>query len=268
MISPDHFSIEYAINPHMVDEQGELLKVDHNRALFQWERMKDKVEELGLKVFVLPGQEGFPDMVFSANQTLPLDSKRVMMGKMASEERRGEVQFVRDFFENHGIEVKDCPEEISSFEGTGDGLWHPGMDLLWLGHGFRTSFDAVEYLGEGLDLPVAPLKLVDESFYHLDTCFNIIDSQTVVWTPKAFSEESQELIDKFFKVRIEIPYEEAKATLSCNCWSIDGKNVLVPQGSNTLKEKLGNHGFVVHELDSGEFLKAGGSIFCMKLAFF
>ena len=268
MISPEHFNIAYAINPHMKTEDGELNEVDQNRALFQWERLKEKIEELGFKVFVLPGQEGFPDMVFSANQSLPLDSKRVLLGKMATEQRSGETKFVREFFENHGIEVKEFPELVDIFEGTGDAIWHHGMDLLWVGHGFRTSLKAVEHLGKGLDLAVAPLELVDESFYHLDTCMSILDSKTVVWTPKAFSEESQEIIDKFFKVRIEIPYEEAKEALSCNCWSMDGKNVLVPQGAVTLKTKLEKHGFIGHELDSSEYLKAGGSLFCMKLAFF
>jgi N-dimethylarginine dimethylaminohydrolase len=268
MITPDHFNIEYAINPHMKTKDGALRTIDHNRALYQWEKVKEKIEQLGLKVFVLPGQENFPDMVFSANQTLPLDSKRVLMGKMATAERAPEVEFVKDFFENHGIVPKRVPDEVTFFEGTGDALWHHGMDLLWVGHGFRTSLDAIKYLGEGLDLAVVPLELVDESFYHLDTCMSIIDSKTVVWTPKAFSEKSQELIDNFFPVTIEVSYDEAIRELSCNCWSVDGKNVLVPLGAKTLKSKLENHGFIVHELDSSEFLKAGGSLFCMKLAFF
>jgi N-dimethylarginine dimethylaminohydrolase len=268
MITPEYFSIEYSINPHMKNEDGTLKEVDHNRAVFQWEKLKEKIEELGLKVFTLPGQVGLPDMVFSANQSLPLDPKRVLIGKMASSQRSGEVQFVREFFENHGVEAKELPESVDCLEGTGDALWHHGMDLLWVGHGFRTSVNAVKYLGEGLDLAVAPLELVDESFYHLDTCMSILDSKTVAWIPKAFSEESQQIIDNFFPVRIEVPYEEGLNSLSCNCWSVDGKNVLVPVGSENLSQKLENHGFIVHELDSCEYLKAGGSLFCMKLAFF
>jgi len=187
---------------------------------------------------------------------------------MGTSERSGEVEFVKDFFENHGIETKVLPEQVKCLEGTGDALWHHGMDLLWVGHGFRTSYDAVEYLGVGLDLAVAPLKLVDESFYHLDTCMSILDSKTVAWIPKAFSEESQEIIDNFFPVTIEVPYDEGLSKLSCNCWSMDGKNVLLPEGAEALKAKLEKHNFIVHALPSGEFLKAGGSLFCMKLAFF
>ncbi|MCF8060075.1 MAG: hypothetical protein K9K67_12310 [Bacteriovoracaceae bacterium] len=268
MAKPDYYKVAYKINPHMVDGEGHFPKIDEKRALFQWEKLKAKAEEFGLKVFVIPGQENFPDMVFAANQTLPIDSRHIILSKMAHAERSGEVQFFADFFENHGIETKRLPDEVIHFEGTGDAIWHFGMDLLWCGHGFRTDFSAVDYLGETLGLAVVPLELVDENFYHLDTCMCILDSKTVAWTPKAFSEESQQLIDSFFPVTIEIPYEEARDTLACNSWSIDGQNILIPLGAKTLKEKLINHKFIVHELDTGEFLKAGGSVFCMKLAFF
>lgn len=268
MVKPDFYNVSYQINPHMADESGDLPKVDEKRAIFQWEKLKAKLEELGQKTFVIPGQENLPDMVFAANQSFPIDSKHVLLSRMAHDERKDEVQFFADFFDHHGVTVKELPSEVEKFEGTGDALWHYGMDLIWCGHGFRTDMKAVNYLANTLGLPVAPLELVDESFYHLDTCMCILNSRTVVWTPKAFSEESQKMIDGFFPETIEIPYDEAKETLSCNSISVDGKNILIPQGAKTLKEKLQNHDFIPHELDVGEFHKAGGSLFCLKLAFY
>ncbi len=268
MVSPEYYGVDYIINPHMKTDSGELPVVDEKRASFQWEKLKNKIEELGLKVTVLGGKENLPDMVFSANQILPLDSKRVLASKMATKERAPEVEYLVNFFKNHGLEVKHLPDSVKRFEGTGDGIWHHGMGLLWVGCGPRTSYDAIEFLGKELDLPVAPLELVDENFYHLDTCMAVINSRTVVWTPKAFSEKSQNLIDKFFPDRIEIPYEEAKENFSCNCWSVDGKNVIVPVNTPILQKKLKAHGFNVHEVDTSEYLKSGGSVFCMKLAYF
>lgn len=268
MISPDHYGVDYVINPHMKTQSGELPIVDEQRAKFQWEKLRQKIKELGLSVTVLPGQEGLPDMVFAANQTLPLDSKRVLTSKMATKERANEVKFLSQFFQNHGYQVKELPFTVERFEGTGDGIWHQGMDLLWVGYGPRTSYSALEYLSNDLGLAVAPLELIDENFYHLDTCFAVIDSRTVVWTPKAFSYKSQELIDNFFPVTIEIPYEEAMESFSCNCWSVDGKNVIVPTNTTILQKKLRSHGFEVHEVDTSEYLKSGGSVFCLKLAYF
>lgn len=268
MVAPNHYGVDYIINPHMKTATGELPVVDEKRATFQWEKLKAKIEELGLKVSVVRGQENLPDMVFSANQILPLDSKRVLASKMATKERAAEVEFLMNYFKNHGYVVKELPENIERFEGTGDGIWHHGMELLWIGYGPRTSYSAVEYLGNDLDLAVVPLELIDENFYHLDTCFAIINSRTVVWSPKAFSKKSQELIDKFFPTTIEIPYDEAKEHFSCNCWSVDGKNVIIPVDTPILKKKLEAHNFIVHEVDTSEYLKSGGSVFCLKLAYF
>ncbi|MAE22089.1 MAG: hypothetical protein CMK92_06625 [Pseudomonas sp.] len=268
MVRPDYYGVEYVINPYMKNEKGELPVVDEKRAIFQWEKLKGKIEELGVKVFTIAGQENLPDMVFSANQILPLDSKRVLASKMAHEERAGEVEFLVSFFENHGYEVKRLPDSVQNFEGTGDGIWHHGMDLLWVGHGPRSQYAALEFLANDLSLAVAPLELIDENFYHLDTCFAVLDSRTVVWTPKAFSVESQKLIDEFFPVTIEVPYEEALSSFSCNCWSVDGKNVITPVNTPILKQKLESHNFIVHEIDTSEYLKSGGSVFCMKQAFF
>lgn len=268
LVRPDYFSIEYAINPHMRPNEGTIGNVDEKRALYQWEKLKEKCSELGLKVFTIPGQENLPDMVFAANQVLPFDSKNFLIGKMAHQQRAPEVSYIKDFFEHRGYHALELPENVEKFEGTGDALWHFGMDLLWCGHGFRTDTQAIEHLGNDLNIAVVPLELTNEYFYHLDTCMCILNSNTVAWVPKAFSEESAELIDKFFPKTIEIPLEEAKEFFSCNSWSPDGKNVLVPTGSKTLKAKLEAHNFIIHELDTSEFIKAGGSIFCMKLAFF
>ena len=268
MVRPDHFDVEYQINPHMKGESQELPTIDKQRALFQWEKLKEKCEEIGLSVTTIPPHEGLPDMVFAANQSLPLDSKRVLLSRMAHKERAEEGQYFKEFFENHGMTALELPEEVGKFEGTGDAIWHPGMDLLWCGQGFRTDRTATTYLGEKLGLALAPLTLVDPYFYHLDTCMCIIDVQTVVWTPKAFSERSQRMIDGFFKRKIEVSYEEAKTTFACNSWSPDGENVFLPLGAKQLKADLSNLGYKVHELDTSEFIKAGGSVFCMKLAYF
>src|SRR6187431_222895 len=36
MVHPQHFKIQYAINPHMRDAGGEMKKIDGKRALQQW----------------------------------------------------------------------------------------------------------------------------------------------------------------------------------------------------------------------------------------
>jgi N-dimethylarginine dimethylaminohydrolase len=40
--------------------------------------------------------------------------------------------------------------------------------------------------------------------------------------------------------------------------------VLIQEGCDGTVDRLRAHGFVPVELDTSEFLKAGGSVFCMK----
>ena len=58
---------------------------------------------------------------------------------------------------------------------------------------------------------------------------------------------------------------EAHALLACNACCPDGRNVLMQRGCERTGAALRAAGFTVRELETGEFLKSGGSVFCMKL---
>src|SRR6266545_2138835 len=68
MSPPDHFVVEYAINPWM----DVSMPVDQELALKQWERLRETLAGLGHAVHVLPPQVGLPDMVYAANGALIL----------------------------------------------------------------------------------------------------------------------------------------------------------------------------------------------------
>jgi len=75
MADPAEFDVLYAINAHMQDADGNLLAVDREEARRQWWCLREALEGLGLEVDVLPPLEGFPDLVFCANQCLPIPSE-------------------------------------------------------------------------------------------------------------------------------------------------------------------------------------------------
>ena len=62
MTTPEHFEVEYVINPHM---EGNVGAVDHERARAQWEALRAAYERLGVEVSVIEGVEGLPDMVLT-----------------------------------------------------------------------------------------------------------------------------------------------------------------------------------------------------------
>lgn len=270
LASPDAFDVQYAINPHMLDERGLLRRVEPARARRQWDALRDVLEALGLDVEILPAEPGLPDLVFCANPALPLPPRggrpRAIRSHMAAPERRAEVELVGAALARLGYELEDLPAGLAPFEGTGDGLWHPGRALLWAGVGPRSSQAAWRAASERIDAPLVRLELVDPDFYHLDTALAPIDERTCLWFPGALSNVGRELVRALFADPIEADEREARRLFACNAWSPDGQHVLIQAGCERASSALRERGYTVIELETDEFLKSGGSVFCMKLA--
>jgi len=267
MVKPTHFDVEYIINPHM---EGMVGAVDKVQAQNEWEHLKDGYEELGYTVHVLNGVKGLPDMVFCANQSLPFcdedGNRKVVMSIMATEQRKEEVPYIEKFYEDLGYEIFHLdPSKVDNYEGMGDGLWHFKRQLLWGGFGFRSSPDAYEQISKILDVPVIALELVDESFYHLDTCMCMLNEKSCLIYTDAFTDTGLEIIHKMFDNVIEATAYESEKLFAVNATCPDGKNVFIQQGCTDVNQKLRDAGFAVHEFSTFEFIKSGGSVFCMKM---
>jgi N-dimethylarginine dimethylaminohydrolase len=267
LTTPTHFDVEYVINPHMSDNVG---SVNKDVAFQQWKALRATYTALDVSPVVVNGQSGLPDMVFCANQTLPFyqpdaDERGVVLSRMHAEERKDEVPYYADFFEQQDYGVKRLPEDLDlDFEGMGDAIWHPGRFLLWGGYGFRTAPEAYEALSDLLEVPVLLLELTDPDYYHLDTCFCPLDHDHVLIAPQAFDDSGRALIEDCFDTVIEAPDDEARHQFACNAHCPDGEHVLIQEGCEGTTERLRAEGFLPVELDTSEFLKAGGSVFCMK----
>jgi N-dimethylarginine dimethylaminohydrolase len=267
MVDPHYFNVEYVINPHM---EGHIGGVDTAAAVNQWSAMRDTLARIGVEVHVIDGQPGLPDMVFCANQSLPClrgdGSTEVIMSIMHAEQRKAEVPFVENFYRSMDYTIHHLnSEKITDFEGMGDALWHTGRRLIWGGYGYRSSLHAYEAVSNLLNVPVIALELVDPSFYHLDTCLCILSENSALYYPAAFTPEGVQILKAFFKNLIEVDADEAAHGFACNALCPDGKNVLIHKGLRKTNGTLEALGFQVHELDTTEFLKSGGSVFCMKM---
>jgi N-dimethylarginine dimethylaminohydrolase len=267
MVTPEHYQIEYVINPHMEGNTG---TVDQTKAVAQWKRLRQTYSEFGLRVEEVHGIKGLPDMVFCANQTLPgLDGqgdRHLILSNMASAVRETEVGHFGGFFANREYEVTTL-DSGSRLEGCGDAIWHHAKRLLWCGHGFRSDPEAFEEVCNRLGVTGILVELRDESFYHLDTCLSVIDDATALWVPSAFSPESAEMIERVVPNLIEVSRYEAGSLLACNAHCPDGDTVVIQSGCEGTVAQIKQAGFKVLQVDTGEFLKAGGSVFCMKQMF-
>lgn len=269
MTRPTHFRVDYVINPHM---EGHVGTVDVDRAAAQWEALRDAYEAVGFPVTVVEGAVGLPDMVFCANQTLPFlapdGTPGVVLSRMASEQRAGEVPHFARFFEREGYAVLPLDPRLDGpFEGMGDALWHPGRRRLWVGYGPRTAREAVDWIGEATGAETVALSLRDPDFYHLDTCLCPLDEETALYYPGAFDAAGLAALAGGFSRLVEAPEDEARRLFACNAHSPDGRHVLIQRGCTATNALLRDAGYEPVEVDTGEFLKSGGSVFCMKLMF-
>lgn len=259
MCAPDHYDVDYVINPWM---EGNIHKSSRDRAVEQWQKLHYILKDHTLVDLVEP-QPGWPDMVFTANAGLVL-GKTVVLSRFFHKERQGEEPYFKQWFESQGYTVHELPKDLP-FEGAGDALLDREGRWLWAGYGFRSELDSHPYLAKWLDIEVVSLRLIDERFYHLDTCFCPLSGGYLLYYPPAFDAYSNRLIEMRVPPEKRIAIEEADAVnFACNAVNID-QVVVMNKASEGLKARFAEAGFEVIETPLTEFLKAGGAAKCLTL---
>ncbi|QSJ18688.1 TIGR00300 family protein [Nostoc sp. UHCC 0702] len=259
MCAPDHYDVDYVINPWM---EGNIHKSSRDRAVDQWQQLYHVLKQHAIVDLVTP-QLGWPDMVFTANAGLLLGDN-VVLSRFLHKERQGEEPYFKQWFEENGYTVYELPKDLP-FEGAGDALLDREGRWLWSGYGFRSELDSHPYLAKWLDIEVLSLRLIDERFYHLDTCFCPLANGYLLYYPGAFDAYSNRLIEMRVAAEKRIAIIEADAVnFACNAVNVDSI-VIMNKASDSLKTRLANVGFQVIETPLTEFLKAGGAAKCLTL---
>lgn len=266
MCRPDHYNVLEVKNPLMADRVG---TVSPTVAKAQWEALRHGFEQAGMPVSLIEPVAGLEDMVFCANQTmLGLDArmrKVCLLGSMRHPSRRREVAAFESFFRGAGYDIVRLSRPGVFFEGAGDALWHPGRRLIWGGYGFRSDAEAYEEVSEVFDAPVVLLKLVNERYYHLDTCFCPLTPESVLIHAPAFDPESLGVILALFPTVIVADEREAERLLACNAAVLESGRAIIQSGAVNSAQRMRSMGLEVMETDTSEFIKSGGSVFCMKM---
>jgi N-dimethylarginine dimethylaminohydrolase len=211
MCSPQHYDVDYVINPWM---EGNIHKSSRDRAVEQWQKLHHILKDHTLVDLVEP-QPGWPDMVFTANAGLVL-GKTVVLSRFFHKERQGEEPYFKQWFESKGYTVYELPKDLP-FEGAGDALLDREGRWLWAGYGFRSELDSHPYLAKWLDIEVVSLRLMDERFYHLDTCFCPLTGGYLLYYPPAFDAYSNRLIEMRVPPEKRIAIEKRCCKLCLQC---------------------------------------------------
>lgn len=255
MSSPEYFKVEYSINPWMISGT----KVDLELAQYQWENLKTTIENAGAEVKVVPPNEKYPDLVFTANSGI-INNNDVLISNFKYEERRGEEDLYSNWFNDNGYNVSRIPAEFK-FEGRGDAFVY-GNHLVG-SYGIRSDKEALLFIAEQFELEPMIVELAEEKFYHLDTCFQNLPSGDAIFYPDAFIDKSLSTFESLFNL---IPVTENDANkLACNAVVVND-TIIFPSEDIEVIKTVENLGLQTAVADVSEFLKSGGACQCLVIA--
>ncbi len=255
MCPPDHYGIEYEINPWMSRSRP----AERPLAQEQWRRLHEMLLGLGAQVSLLAPQAGLPDLVFTANAAL-IYQKRAILSHFRHEQRQGEEPICEAWLTEHDFAVERLPEG-RFFEGAGDALFCG--ETLVAGYRIRSDVRSQQLIGQMLGCRVLPLELIDGHYYHLDTCFCPLAPGMAIWYPGAFDDYGRRALAEIVPELVEVAAEEAQS-FACNAVVV-GRHVVTTTGCPKLHADLAARGFTPHETPLSEFIKAGGSAKCLTL---
>ncbi len=286
MGDPAHFSVVGGANPHTRDRYGRRRRVDRALAIRQWQQMRELLVDHGLDVVVVPPDPALPGLVYPANAGVRLGDEFVL--STLTPTRAGEREVYRRVIEGLGIR---CHVLEQRFEGEAD-LFPAGERYLFTYgtirrqrfvprlawppwkriYGFRSDPAALEEIERirALGSQVLRVRLVDERYYHGDTClcsFGADRRALLAYLPVLAPEASEDL-RRVYGDRL-IPLDDPDAAIyAANSFAFEteGRHFLVmPEGvSKRLEDRIREHDLLVLKADVSEFhKKGGGSVKCM-----
>ncbi len=251
MSPPDHFAIEYSINPWMNTEN----KVHPEHARREWEALKATYERFGASVALISPVQGLPDLVFTTDHGKFLRGK-FYAARFRYKERQKEQDVVLPWYRAHGYEVIEPPANLY-MEG---GDIQVNSDKIFVGYGYRTGEETVSYLAKETGMEAIPLHLVDDTFYHLDTCFLPL-GDAAFYYPTAFNPESIKKLRTHFTTLIPLTSAEAERFAGN---SVELDEYVLCQPNPSFEQKLIDLGKTPMTLEMHEFNKSGGGLHCLS----
>jgi len=297
MGDPSHFSVKGGANPHTRTRWGTKRVVDRERAIAQWQRLRDLLRELGVQVLVVPPDPAQPGLVYPANAGFltdvdaerPLAEKTFFLSNLLPT-RAGERPHYERVLAAAGFRLGRI-DETFRFEGEAD--FFPAGERYLLTHGrierqrfvpalgippwrrvygFRTDARALSVLAPLVaPRPVLRIELVLEAHYHGDTalCAFGPGRRHLLVYRRALAEASWHLLaDAVGKDALVELSEADAARYAANSFTLTrgGESFLVLPGgvSDGLLGAVRERGVTPLVVDVSEFLKkGGGSVKCM-----
>ncbi len=296
MGDPEHFSVKGGANPHTRTWLGIKRTVNRERAIRQWQGLRDRLRDLGVHVLVVPPDSEQPGLVYPANAGFmvdvdaekPLDQKRFFLANLLPS-RAGEKSHYERVLTAAGVPLAALDPRLR-MEGEADffpaGEHHlltygaieeqrfvlaPGFPPWKRVYGFRTDRAVASELCDIVaPRPVLEVELLLEAHYHGDTAlcaFGPGRRHLLAYREAITSDGWDQLAAAFGDRLIQLdPLDAERYAANSFTLTQGGESFLVmPDGlSSDLLDEIRERGVTPIEVDVSEFLKkGGGSVKCM-----
>ena len=299
MGDPTHFSVKGGANPHTRTRWGTRRTVDKERAIAQWHGLRARLEELGIRVLVVPPVAEWPGTVYPANAGLMFDvdvpmpaaDKRFVLSNLLPT-RAGEPAHYARVLAQADIPTETIDPALR-FEGEADLFPARGHYLFTHGrlekqrfvpalalppwkrvYGFRTDVRVRDLLAPRLvPADVLRVQLVLEAHYHGDTALAAFGPQReflLAYRAAIAPADWPALVKTFGDALIELGEGDAQR-YAANSFTFTPSGqtresyLVLPGGvSDRLLAQVRDRGVTPLTADVSEFLKkGGGSVKCM-----
>jgi N-dimethylarginine dimethylaminohydrolase len=296
MGDPSHFSVQGGANPHTRTRWGRKRTVNRERAIKQWYVLKHTLEDLDIRVIVVPPAEESPGLVYPANAGCQSDvdhadsvSSKVFTLSNLLPTRAGEKAHYKKLLEANGFYVIEIDEQYR-FEGEADFFPAGDVYLFTYGtlekqrfvptlgippwkriYGFRTDERIEPLLARKIaPVPIMKVGLVLEAHYHGDTAlcaFGPKRRELLVYRDAIAPADMGKLESHFGDHIIELSDKDARYYAANSfTYERDGDCFLImPEGvSENLLAQIQERDVTPITVNVSEFLKkGGGSVKCM-----
>jgi len=269
MCRPDHYGVDYAINPWMNPQSwARESKTLVDASQREWAALHRALAGLGAAIELVPAVPGLPDLVFTANAAVVLDRK-ALLARFRHPQRRGEeAPFEAGFRALQGRGLIDTVAKLPGdlvLEGAGDCVWDHARNLFWMGYGPRSDGAACGPVKDLFAVDTVALELCDPRFYHLDTALCPLSRGEVMFVPAAFTPQAMARIGERVAPaqRIEVDIDDA-CRLAANAVCV-GDAVVMSGCGDRLRRQLAERGYRVVATPLPSFLRSGGAAFCLTL---
>ena len=261
MCPPEYLSTRVANNTFMKGE-----KINIERALKQYGRVKHIMEALGVKILEVPPQPECQDAYYTANLFIAIEPY-IILANYKAPGRSCEVPPGRRFFEGLGYQ---CIQPPTYFEGEAD-LKHWKDNIYIGGFGQFSDNRAFDWIEKKTGCQIIRVREVDPKLFHLDCSLTVIDPEHMIVNRGGIDAESFKKLESIANI-IEPPKGLSVTGVTNGVYIRDKRiymsGTLQPESKDYrraiewLNDTMANFGYSCIFVDIDEADKSGADLSC------